>query len=155
MMCGGPGPIVFLLPVCGFFTVFLLLLPFICTFSEGKKCTGQILKPKILTADNTESVKSCKKRRGKCCSESDDGDFVTWDGGSDRSGDCDFCWSGKSSWDPYDYLEISLKPLGWLAGKIIDKIFDKVLDKEYDKMRDKVLDKEYDKMWDKMFEKKK
>jgi len=121
--------------------VFLLLLAFSCTFSEGKKCTGQRLT--LFTADNTESVKSCIKRRGKCCSESVDGDFVTWDGGSDRSGDCELCWSGKSSWDPYDYLEIAREIFGWLAGKIGGKIFDKFLDKEYDKM------------WDKMFEKKK
>jgi len=123
--------------------VLLLLLASICTFSEGKKCTGEILPQIFTAADNTESVKSCKKRRGKCCSESDDGDFVTWDGGSDRSGDCDFCWSGKSSWDPYDYLEISLKPLGWLAGKIIEKIIEGVVAKGCDEM------------WDKMFEKKK
>merc|ERR1712115_423253 len=62
--------------------VFLPLLAFICTFSEGKSCTGQIL-PKILTtADNTESVKNCINRGGKCCSLSKDGDFVTWDGGN-------------------------------------------------------------------------
>jgi len=85
--------------------VFLLLLPFICTFSEGKSCTGEIL-PKILTtADNTESVKNCINRGGKCCSLSKDGDFVTWDGGKDIKETCDMCWTGKSRTDIYEKME--------------------------------------------------
>jgi len=85
--------------------VFLPLLAFICTFSEGKSCTGQIL-PKILTtADNTESVKNCVNRGGKCCSLSKDGDFVTWDGGKDTKESCDMCWTGKSRTDIYEKME--------------------------------------------------
>jgi len=91
--------------------VFLLLLPFICTFSEGKSCTGEIL-PKILTtADNTESVKNCINRGGKCCSLSKDGDFVTWDGGKDIKETCDMCWTGKSRTDIYEKME-------WFCEKI-------------------------------------
>merc|ERR1711962_218793 len=98
--------------------VFLLLLPFICTFSEGKSCTGEILPKKILTAadntaDNTDSVRSCIKRGGKCCSLFKDGDFVTWDGGSDIKDICDMCWAGKSRTDNYEKL-------GWLGEKVLD-----------------------------------
>jgi len=83
--------------------VFLFLLAFICTFSEGKSCTGQRLT--LFTADNTDSVKNCINRGGKCCSVSKDGDFVTWDGGSDIMGSCELCWSGKSRSDLNELLE--------------------------------------------------
>jgi len=94
--------------------VFLLLLPFICTFSEGKSCTGEI---KILTtadntADNTDSVRSCIKRGGKCCSVSKDGNHVIWDEGSDiKDMICDMCWTGISRMDNYELL-------GWFFEKM-------------------------------------
>jgi len=109
MMC---GPIVF------------LLLAFICTFSEGKSCTGQII-PQKLMADNT--VKSCMKRRGKCCSVSEDGDHVTWDGGADYYGSCDLCWTGKS------IMDIS-ESLGWLVEKFFDKLLHVACEKMWDSM---------------------
>jgi len=92
--------------------VFPLLLAFICTFSEGKSCTGQILPQILMAADNTESVKSCIKRGGKCCSLSKDGDFVTWDGGKDTKESCDMCWTGKSRTDIYEKME-------WFFEKIV------------------------------------
>jgi len=97
--------------------VFLLLLPFICTFSEGKSCTGEILPKKILTAadntaDNTDSVRSCIKRGGKCCSVSKDGNHVIWDEGSDvKDMICDMCWTGESRNDMYENL-------GWFVEKV-------------------------------------
>jgi len=98
--------------MCGFI-VFLPLLAFICTFSEGKKCQGQRLPQ--LTLDNTESVKSCIKRGGKCCSVLNNGNYVTWDGGSDMKESCDWCWTGKSRNDIYENLE-------WFVEKIFDQV---------------------------------
>jgi len=96
------GPIVF------------LLLAFICTFSEGKKCTGEILKKILTTEDNTKSVRSCIKRGGKCCSVSKDGNHVIWDEGSDiKDMICDMCWTGISRTDNYEKL-------CWIVEKIFD-----------------------------------
>merc|ERR1712126_720293 len=93
------GPIVF-------------LLAFICTFSEGKSCTGQRLR-------QFTHVHNCVNRGGKCCSTLKNGDFVTWNGERDISG-CGWCWSGRAKSDLYDYIYIILPILPILL--IITKI---------------------------------
>jgi len=124
--------------------VFLLLLPFICTFSEGKSCTGEI---KILTAadntaDNTDSVRSCIKRGGKCCSVSKDGNHVIWDEGSDiKDMICDMCWTGESRTDNYEKL-------GWIVEKIFDAGIAFGMGKMWVKASDKIS---LDWMWKGLF----
>merc|ERR1711962_307727 len=130
MMC---GPI-----VC------LLLLPFICTFSEGKSCTGEILPQILMAADNTESVKSCLKRGGKCCSVLEDGNHVIWDEGSDiKDTTCDMCWNGTSRMDNYEKLcwigeKVNLAISMWTLASGMGKMWDKV------KASDKIS---WDRMW--------
>jgi len=124
---------------CGFI-VFLLLLAFICTFSEGKRCTGR-------KHDRYMShVKDCKNKGGECCSEFEDGEFATWDGGSEF-GSCGWCWSGppeKVGSDNGGFIywlrdATSNAIIAFEGGKMVGKILEKGCKSFFGKY--KILDK--------------